>query len=51
MAFWKKQCAADMEMCCALSTVGLGVYFLMENGLISQNHANGFMGRCKKIPS
>jgi len=51
IAFWKKQCAAGYgDVLRAFDCSGLGVYFLLENGLIkSDTNANGFMGRCKKI--
>ena len=51
ITFWKKQCAAGYgDVLRAFDCSGLGVYFLLENGLIkSDTNANGFMGRCKKI--
>lgn len=49
--FWKKQCAAGYAgVLRAFDCSGLGVYFLLENGLIkSDMNANGFMGKCRKI--
>ena len=49
--FWKKQCAAGYAgVLRAFDCSGLGVYFLLENGLIKYDmNANGIMGKCKKI--
>lgn len=51
IAFWKKQCEAGYgNVLRAFDCSGLGVYFLLENGLIkSDMTANGFMGKCAKI--
>ena len=49
--FWKRQCAAGYAgVLRAFDCSGLGVYFLLENGLIKYDmNANGIMGKCKKI--
>lgn len=51
ITFWKKQCAAGYgDMLRAFDCSGLGVYFLLEHGLIkSDMSANGIMGKCAKI--
>ncbi|MDO4564721.1 MAG: NlpC/P60 family protein, partial [Clostridia bacterium] len=49
--YWKKQVEAGYgDILRAFDCSGLGVYFLLENGLIKFDiNANGIMGKCKKI--
>lgn len=51
ISYWKKQVKAGYgNVLRAFDCSGLGVYFLLENGLIKYDmNANGIMGKCKKI--